>query len=177
MKTVMTTLVLAMSVFLMAACSDSNAEPEEMLKKDDPRFIQMSSLVDQVRADEDLVPGRIFTEVIDGQQGIETGEANGVVIPKDGIYMIMLAPQSGKAAGCGRYWIAVNGEPVSNSSVQICQSCPTLTGVAVSQVTMPLLEEDIVTFWQSGVLGIQATIPDEIDEPAVPSVIITVFKL
>lgn len=164
------------SLLIFSACSDSSAAPEP-LKKDDPRFIQLSSLVDQVRADDDLVPGRIFTEVVDGQQGMEPGDLNAVVIPKDGIYTIMLAPQSGKLAGCGRYWIAVNGEAVPNSSVQICQSCPTLTGVAVSQTTMALLEEDVVSFWQSGRLGIQATFPDEIDEPVVPSVIITVFKL
>lgn len=164
------------SLLILSACSDSSAAPEE-LKKDDPRFIQVSSLINQVRSDDDLVPGRIFTEIVDSEQGMEPGDLNAIVIPEEGIYTITLAPQSGKAAGCGRYWIAVNNEAVPNSGVEICQSCPTLTGVAVSHVTMFLEEEDVVSFWQSGILGIQATIPDELDEPAVPSVIASVFKL
>lgn len=169
-------LLIALA-FTLASCSDSNAVGPEPPPDPEQRFLQLSSLVDQVRSEEEIIPGRIFTENIDAQEGIETGEANAVVITNEGLYGIQLSVQSGKQAGCGRYWIELNGEAIPNSAVEICQSCPTLTSRATSQVTLLLVEEDTITFWQTGKLGIQASIPDDLGEPSVPSASVTVVEL
>ena len=131
-------------------------------------YAQLSSAIDQL-------DGQFKAEIVDGLNGMEYDVNNGLTAEKAGEYLIMFVPQTGAAVGCSNYWLRVNGWDVSNSNIRVCQTDPSQTVVAISQGVVPLDKGDSVTFQMSGDLGAQATQP--VDEPLVPSAIITVYKL
>ncbi len=129
---------------------------------------QLSSAFDQ----ED---GQIYTEIVDGISQMTHETSVGLTVKPPGVYMVILAPQTGKGIGCSNYWLQVNGFNVTNSNIQVCQDGENQTTVAVAQSILHLYRGDVITFQMSGDLGIDATQP--MGEPLIPSVIISVFKL
>ncbi len=131
-------------------------------------YIQLSSAVDQAN-------GPIYTEMVDGISGVSHEFTVGVIIDRPGTYMVVLAPQTGRGPGCSNYWVRVNALDIPNSNIQVCQTDAAQTTVAIAQTILRLSRDDVITFQMSGTLGIDATQP--VDEPLIPSVIISVFGI
>lgn len=131
-------------------------------------YTQLSSAIDQTETN-------VTTEIIDAISGMEYDTDIGLTTGKKGDYAVIYAPQTGEGKGCNNYWLAVNDIDVANSNVRICQTHNRQTDVVISQGILELNKGDIITFRQSGDLGIEATQP--LNEPLIPSVIISVFKL
>jgi hypothetical protein len=131
-------------------------------------YAQLSSAIDQSE-------GQFKAEIVDGLNGMEYDTDAGLTATKAGEYLIVFVPQTGADVGCGNYWLRVNDWDVDNSNIRVCQTDPSQTVVAISQGIVTLEKGDTITFRMSGNLGTQATQP--VDEPLVPSAIITVYKL
>ena len=129
----------------------------------------------QLSSDSNQRDSSIILENIDGLSGIELSSKTTVLIKQRGSYMVIMAPQTRMTRGCGNWWMSVNGIGAPNSNVRACQNTHGQTQVVVSQGILELDRGDRITFMQSGDLGIQATQPD--DEPLVPSIIVTIYKL
>ena len=109
-------------------------------------------------------------------------QKNGVVdIAATGNYFIVAAIQVGgnpTATGKVRLWLRVNGKDVDNSNCEQSVPTPGFTTVMVSQGVNALKKGDKVEAMFSGSapgLGIVYTKPE--GEPAVPSIIFSLFKL
>jgi hypothetical protein len=109
-------------------------------------------------------------------------QKNGVVdIAATGNYFIVAAIQVGgnaTATGKVRLWLRVNGKDVDNSNCEQSVPTPGFTTVMVSQGVNALKKGDKVEAMYSGSapgLGIVFSHPD--GEPAVPSIIFSLFKL
>jgi len=109
-------------------------------------------------------------------------QKNGVVdIAASGNYFIVAAIQVGgnaTATGKVRLWLRVNGKDVDNSNCEQSVPTPGFTTVMVSQGVNALKKGDKVEAMFSGSapgLGIVFSKPP--NEPAVPSIIFSLFKL
>jgi hypothetical protein len=109
-------------------------------------------------------------------------QKNGVVdIAATGNYFIVAAIQVGGApdkTGKVRLWLRVNGKDVDNSNCEQSVPTPGFTTVMVSQGVNALKKGDKVEAMYSATqpgLGIVFSKPA--DEPAVPSIIFSLFKL
>jgi hypothetical protein len=109
-------------------------------------------------------------------------QRNGVVdIAASGNYFIMAAIQvggDGKATGKVRLWLRVNGKDVDNSNCEQAVPSGDFTTVMISQGVNALKKGDKVEAMFSGTspgIGIVYSKPE--GEPAVPSIIFSLFKL
>lgn len=130
-------------------------------------YVQLSSAVNH----KDTI---IYAEQLDGLDGMAIGQLGEVIVLNDGLYLIILAPQTSERAGCIDAWVMINDEDVENSNVRHCQTAGN-TGVVISQSVMMLKAGDYINFVVFGSLSTEASQP--MNEPLIPSVIITVVKL
>jgi len=144
-----------------------------------PAYIQLSSSLTQ--ANGPFGSGTALTyNSIDGQLGIEfelgTSE---IKIVEDGAYMIIIAPQIGgqglKNKAFADYWVKVNGMDAANSNVRYV-SADEYTDVIICQGVYELAAGDSVEVYGSGLNSENVFLKPE-GEPAVPSIIVTAYKL
>jgi len=141
-------------------------------------YLQASSTESQLATDAKGKP--IAMNSTDASLGIS--QKNGVVdIAATGNYFIVAAVQVGgnaTATGKVRLWLRVNGKDVDNSNCEQSVPMPGFTTVMVSQGVNALKKGDKVEAMFAGSapgLGIVYSKPE--GEPAVPSIIFSLFKL
>jgi len=100
-------------------------------------------------------------------------------ILEDGAYMIIIAPQVGGLGGDSKatadYWVKVNGEDAANSNVRYV-SADEYYDVIICQGVYELSAGDSVEVYGSGSNSQNVFLAPE-GEPAVPSIIVTAYKL
>ena len=147
-------------------------------------FAQLSSLETQLP--NTTGPTAMRFDQIDGlsKMGFATGNPTDIVVQEDGAYLIVAAGQVGRSSGIlddyVDLWIRVNGADVANSNTRQTIPNAAFTAVLVSQGIAVLKAGDViqVAFSVSATgqgLGMIATIPA--NEPAIPSLILSVLKL
>src|SRR4051812_47390700 len=109
-------------------------------------------------------------------------QKNGVVdIAATGNYFIMAAIQvggNGTATGKVAVWLRVNGKDVDNSNAEQSVLEPKFTAVLVSQGVNSLKKGDKVEVMYAGTTpGVGIVYSKPADQPAVPSIIFSLFKL
>ncbi len=109
-------------------------------------------------------------------------QKNGVVdIAATGNYFIMAAIQvggNGTATGKVRLWLRVNGKDVDNSNCEQSVPTPGFTTVMVSQGVNGLKKGDKVeAMFSASAPGLGIVYSKPAGEPAVPSIIFSLFKL
>ena len=141
-------------------------------------YLQASSSDNQLATD---TKGKsISMNSTDASLGIS--QKNGVVdIAASGNYFIVAAIQvggNGTATGNVKLWLRVNGKDVDNSNCEQSVLQPNFTSVMVSQGVNALKKGDKVEAMYSATapgLGLVYKKPE--GEPAVPSIIFSLFKL
>ena len=107
-----------------------------------------------------------------------------IIIKQSGMYLIIAAPQIGKARGTRSrwmdFWVRVNNVDVPHSNIRRVITDSQEKDVIGLNVVMPLNRGDAVNIMMSGEtegegLGIEAIEPD--GEPAIPSIIVTILQL
>jgi len=146
-------------------------------KVDDSAYAQISSSETQTDA---LAVRPITLNTVDGAKNIEN-EAGVLTFKTAGTYFVMAAGQVGCATssenGRVRLWMRQNGQNVSNSNCEQAVS-PGFTSVLVCQGVMVCQAGDKLEFIHSASgreMGMIASAPK--GESAVPSVIVSVFKV
>lgn len=127
---------------------------------------------------------QVALDTLDEGQGISLDRVNNsLVINEEGTYFVMVAGQVGgrekqTEQGYVDLWLLKNGQPLTNSNTRQATG-PNFTTVLVTQTVIHLKAQDAISFAFSATrpsLGLIAT-PATNSEPAIPSVIISVFKL
>lgn len=137
------------------------------------RHIQATSSIDQCRS------GQVQFDSFSGQ-GI-TGSRQGFTVSEGGTYFVMAAPQVGSIKGKGgpgvaNFWITINGKPAPASNVSLALKDAGAGDVIVSQGAYDLSTGDRVSVqWSTTGPCMEAIKPA--NEPLVPSIIYTMFKL
>ena len=107
-----------------------------------------------------------------------------IIIKQSGMYLIIAAPQIGKARGTRSrwmdFWVRVNNVDVPHSNIRRVITDSQEKDVIGLNVVMPLNRGDAVNIMMSGEtegegLGIEAIEPD--GEPSIPSIIVTILQL
>ena len=107
-----------------------------------------------------------------------------IIIKQSGMYLIIAAPQIGKARGTRSrwmdFWVRVNNVDVPHSNIRRAITDSQEKDVIGLNVVMPLNRGDAVNIMMSGEtegegLGIEAIEPD--GEPSIPSIIVTILQL
>merc|ERR1712113_480917 len=118
----------------------------------------------------------------DGIKGVTFSEENPSVIgiESDGTYMIIIAPQVGGAdvegLATADFWVRLNGEDVANTNVR-WKAFHDYTDVIIIQgVYGGLVAGDKVEVMGSGINS-EIVLIEEEGQPAVPSIIVTVYKI
>ena len=111
-------------------------------------------------------------------------EKSDIMIKQSGMYLIIAAPQIGKAKGTRSrwidFWVRVNNVDVPHSNIRRVITDSQEKDVIPLNVVMPLNRGDALNIMMSGEteddgLGIEAIEPD--GEPAIPSIIVTILQL
>jgi hypothetical protein len=141
-------------------------------------YLQASSSESQLATDAKGKP--ITMNSTDATLGIS--QKNGVVeIAASGNYFIMAAIQvggNGSATGKVAVWLRVNGKDIDNSNAEQSVLDPKFTAVLVSQGVNSLKKGDKVEVMYSGSApGLGIVFSKPADQPAVPSIIFSLFKL
>jgi len=127
-------------------------------------------------------PTAVTIDMNDANDGITLESPGTFTIAKDGVYLIIAAPQVGRPeagpAACLDLWLAVNGKDVTNSNVQMCvDEGSNAKDVIVCQGIAPMKEGDVVEVMMSSNpkgLCIEAIQPE--NEPLVPSIIFSAME-
>ena len=151
----------------------------------DSIYAQLSSSVSQIpTSGKPLV---VSMESNDGLSGIDHNakdKPGDIKVKTAGAYFVMAAVQAGKESGnANEYvdlWLKQNGKDVANSGCRQAIILPRYTGVLVSQAILECKEGDVVNVAISASsggkgVGIQAVKPK--GEPAVPSIIFSMYKI
>jgi hypothetical protein len=166
-------LIILSSVFLLASCAFAGP------------YMQASSSITQCPAN--TSPVKIKMDQDDGSQGIVLTAKSQFKVTKAGSYVVIAAPQVGRAYGQGmpggdfKCFIGVNGVPVANSNVLMNFDKNYIDkDVIITQGILKLKKGDKVTVWMSvsnpdAGLCIEAIQPP--GEPLVPSIIFTMYQL
>lgn len=114
-----------------------------------------------------------------------TTRTNEIIIPEDGVYMIMAVPQIGEATtqadGVHNFWMTINNTQVPNTNIRttiLLQVGQTETFTTTLNWVGFLQEHDIISFQQSCTdsdIGIIFT--NGSTRPNTPSIIISAYKL
>lgn len=105
-----------------------------------------------------------------------------VVVPEDGAYFIIVAPQvgSGVPDWTADFWVSIerDGDDVAaaNSNVRITGGTDANKDVIVTQGIYELKEDDKISFCGSGPGTFVEYIAENGDEPGIPSIIASLFK-
>lgn len=148
-------------------------------------YAQLSSLRSQIPSS--IIPHVIFMEHTDGINNLEVKDSGTkVVVKNSGTYFIVVAAQIGSTKenvnrGGVDLWLVENDKPVANSNTRQSVQGEQPTAVLVSQSVMELKAGDTISAAYSvsdasEKVGLIAT-PSITGEPAIPSVIFTMFKL
>jgi len=147
-------------------------------------YVQLSSPTTQVASNANT-PAMVAIEDVDTGQGItKNSNSTEFTVKQSGNYFIMAAAQVGAQKGSGRngavnLWLVKNGRPISNSNTQQNIGNESTTAVLISQTILPLKQGDriSVSFSASNTsLGLIST-PMTNNEPAIPSIIFSMFKM
>lgn len=144
-------------------------------------YAQLSSLVTQVPES-----GRVSyakTEVVNEILNMELDEKKEAIIIKEpGIYLLISSVQVGSAnqdtIGYVDYWLVKNDKPVTNSNSRMTIDELNSTGVLTTQLVIMLQPGDRIknAYAASGpAIGFVFFQPE--NEPAIPSLIVTVLKI
>ena len=156
-----------------------------MTIQDKKSFGQFSSAITQRPTK--LGPVKIILDNQEDMQGdVHTIDFDGsnIVIKQSGTYLVIAGLQVGKLAGTKPHWIdfwmRVNDEDVHDSNVRSVIKDPDLKDVIMTQVITYLKKDDILNVMMSVEvadegIGIEAIRP--VDEPVVPSIILTILQL
>lgn len=147
-------------------------------------FAQLSSL--ETQQPTTTSPTVMRFNQVDGlsQMGFNPAKPTDIVVQVDGAYLIVAAGQVGRSSSASDdyvdLWIRVNGADVGNSNTRQTVPDTAFTAVLVSQGVAILKAGDIIQVAYSVSatgqgLGIIATTPA--NEPAIPSIILSVLKL
>jgi len=152
-------------------------------------YAQLSSA--KTQRSKTSVPVKVKFELRDAISGIDFDpriDNTSVGIIHDGAYFVMAAPQVGRLhadstkPACVNFFISINDKPLENSNVTLCLSKDDCTtkDVIVTQGIIPLKESDKVSVMMSTIdfedgMGAEALNPE--DEPTVPSIIFSIFRL
>ena len=137
-------------------------------------------------------PVKVQFELRDAISGIDFDPRinnSSIRIIHDGAYFLMAAPQVGRLhadstkPACSNFFISINDKPLENSNVTLClaKEDHTTKDVIVTQGIIPLKEGDKVSVMMSTIdyedgMGAEALKQPE-DEPSVPSIIFSMFRL
>ncbi|WP_268810364.1 hypothetical protein, partial [Vibrio parahaemolyticus] len=107
-----------------------------------------------------------------------TNNHGAIVVSEDGVYMIVAAPQVGcmMCDGEFRLWLSVNGKYVENSNV-LLNVDDSIKDVIISQGAIPLKAGDVVQVMMYGDNGIGLEAINRANEPLVPAIIFTMYKV
>ena len=136
-------------------------------------------------------PVKVHFELRDAISGVDFDpriDNASIGIIHDGAYFVMAAPQVGRLhadstkSACANFFISINEKPLENSNVTLClpKEDHTTKDVIVTQGIIPLKEGDKISVMMSTIdfedgMGAEALNPD--DEPSVPSIIFSLFRL
>jgi hypothetical protein len=136
-------------------------------------------------------PVKIRFELRDAINGIDFDpriEDSSITIIHDGAYFVMAAPQVGRLhadstkTACANFFISINDKPLENSNVTLClpRDDATTKDVIITQGIIPLKKGDKVSVMMSTIdhedgMGAETLKPE--DEPTVPSIIFSIFRL
>jgi hypothetical protein len=136
-------------------------------------------------------PVKIRFELRDAISGVDFDPRinnSAIGIMHDGAYFVMAAPQVGRLhadstkPACANFFISINDKPLENSNVTLClpKEDYTTKDVIVTQGIIPLHKDDTVSVMMSTMdfedgMGAEALNPE--NEPTVPSVIFSIFRL
>jgi hypothetical protein len=141
-------------------------------------YIQASSEEDQI-VKEANKPQIVTMKSTDAAKGIKNN--NGVVIlDQSGTYFTIVGVQVGSRGGTGlvRLWFQTNGKDVDNSNCEQMVPNPEFTTVMISQGVGEYKKGDKVNTMISGsATGIGLVYKKPANEPAVPSVIFSAWKI
>jgi hypothetical protein len=164
------------------------ATPEKGIKTVNPTnkaYGQFSSTVTQRPTS--LDPVKIVFDTHQDKSGDELGidfVKGFIQINRAGPYLIIAGPQIGKLAGNKGhwidFWIRVNETDIPNSTVRAVLKDPEEKIVIVTQAVTHLKQGDMLNIMMSVEvadegLGIEAFQP--LDEPLIPSIILTILQL
>jgi hypothetical protein len=152
-------------------------------------YAQLSSAKTQRSKSSD--PIKVQFELRDAISGIDFDPRinnSSIGIIHDGAYFVMAAPQVGRLhassdkPACSNFFISINGKQLENSNVTLClpKSDSSAKDVIVTQGIIPLKNGDKVSVMMSTIdhedgMGAEALNPE--DEPAVPSIIFSIFRV
>ena len=136
-------------------------------------------------------PVKVRFELRDAISGVDFDPRinnSAIGIMHDGAYFVMAAPQVGRLhadstkPACANFFISINDKPLENSNVTLClpKKDSSTKDVIVTQGILPLHEGDKVSVMMSTLdfedgMGAEALNPE--DEPTVPSIIFSIFRL
>ena len=154
----------------------------------DAIYIQLSDSSDQ--QPEDTNPAYVRFDTQDFVNGIthsETKDNHNITVEEDGVYFICAAGQAGRSSGKRMrfidMWMRVNDKDVPNSNVRYGAPSSLFDGdtlVLVTQSAIPMKKGDVLNIMFSvnsadSDLGLIASKPK--NEPVIPSVIFTMYKI
>lgn len=172
-----TSAFLATCLSLFAMNSSISAE--------NATFAQLSSLQTQIPGTGTQV---VAMRNVDSLNNIERDSDNKVIIKEAGTYVIIAAGQVGQVGSdknvpfTGGYvdlWLKKNDKAIPNTNTRQSVDGIQTTGVLVSQAILSLNPRDVISVGYSAnkpTLGLIA-IPATVDEPAIPSIIFSIYKL
>jgi hypothetical protein len=136
-------------------------------------------------------PVKIQFELRDAISGVDFDPRinnTSIGIIHEGAYFLMAAPQVGRLhadstkPAWANFFISINDKPLENSNVTLClpKEDNTTKDVIITQGIIPLHEGDNVSVMMSTIdyedgMGAEALNPE--DEPTVPSIIFSIFRL
>jgi hypothetical protein len=136
-------------------------------------------------------PVKIQFELRDAISGVDFDPRinnTSIGIIHEGAYFLMAAPQVGRLhadstkPACANFFMSINEKPLENSNVTLClpKEDNTTKDVIVTQGIIPLHKGDKVSVMMSTIdyedgMGAEALNPE--DEPTVPSIIFSIFRL
>lgn len=146
-------------------------------------WLQASSSISQLIESENI-PQPILIDNFDSGRGISLDPFSGSIkILESGRYFIIAAPQVGNTClnnSNFRCWFNVNGIPVANSNV-LMQINNSEKDVIVTQGILDLENGDILQVMMasntSQCVSIEVIDPPSLNEPIVPSIIFTMYKI
>jgi hypothetical protein len=152
-------------------------------------YAQLSSA--KTQRSKTAVPVKVHFELRDAISGVDFDpriDNSSIGIIHDGAYFVMAAPQVGRIhadstnPACANFFISINDKQLENSNVTLClpNEDSTTKDVIVTQGIIPLKKGDRVSVMMSTKdyeegMGAEALRPE--DEPTVPSIIFSLFRL
>jgi hypothetical protein len=140
-------------------------------------YIQASSEEDQIA--KDTKPTKITMGSTDAAKGLKNDKGT-IILNESGTYFNIVGVQVGSRGGTGlvRLFFKTNGKDVDNSNCEQLIPTPDFTTVMISQGVGEYKKGDKVEAWMSGsVAGIGLVYKKPAGEPAVPSVIFSMWKI